>query len=133
VGFLRFLLDTHCWLWLHWQPDRLPSPVKRRLRQGSNELVLSAVNVLEITIKQASGRLRLPQSVEAFVADLLASSVRPLPLLLDHAIAIGTLPPLHQDPFDRLLVAQALVEDLTLVTADAHILRYPARTLDARK
>ena len=133
MGLLKLLLDTHCWLWLHWQPERLPSPVKRRLRQGSSELYLSAVNVLEITIKYASGRLRLPQSPDAFVSDLLANAVRPLPLLLEHAAAVGTLPSLHQDPFDRLLVAQALAEDLTLVSADPQILRYAARTLDARK
>lgn len=89
--------------------------------------------MLEITIKQASGKLRLPQSLESLVSDLLASGVRPLALALDHATAVGTLPPLHQDPFDRMLVSQALVEDLLLVTADPQILRYPVRTLDARK
>ena len=130
---MRLLLDTHCWLWFHWQPDRLPSPVRRRLRQGSNELFLSAVNVLEITIKHRTGRLRLPQSPDAFVAELLDAPVQALPIHLEHAAAMGTLPPIHQDPFDRLLVAQAIVEDLTLVTADPMVLKYPARTMDARK
>ena len=133
MGVLRLLLDTHCWIWFHWYPDRLPSPIRRRLRQESSELFLSAATVIEITIKHGSGRLRLPQSPDEFVAALLASSVLPLPVGLDHALAVGTLPPHHQDPFDRLLVAQALVEDLTLVSADPQVLRYPARTLDARK
>jgi len=103
------------------------------MRQESNELFLSAVSVFELTIKHGSGRLRLPQTPDDLVTALLAESVQPLPIELDHALAVGSLPPHHQDPFDRLLVAQALVEDLTIVTADPQVMRYPARTLDARK
>lgn len=128
-----YLLDTHCWLWLKAEPTRLPSPLRRRLLRSPEALVLSSVAVMEIVIKSGTGRLRLDGEVSRFVAELLDDGVRPLAVTFEHALRLGSLAPLHRDPFDRLLVAQALEEGLTLVSADPQVLEYDVRVLDARK
>lgn len=128
-----YLLDTHCWLWLKAEPARLPSPLRRRLLRSPEALVLSSVAVMEVTVKSATGRLRLDGEVSRFVAELLDDGVRPLAVTLAHALRLGSLAPLHRDPFDRLLVAQALEEGLTLVSADPQVLEYDVPVLDARK
>lgn len=127
------LLDTHCWLWLKAEPERLPSPLRRRLLRDPPKLVLSAACVMEIIIKHAAGRLKLQDAPQNLVAALLEDGVQPLDATVAHALRLATLPPHHRDPFDRLLIAQALTEGLTLVTADAQILAYDVPTIDARK
>ena len=93
---------------------------------------MSAASVWEISIKSALGRLDQLDAPEVWFPKLRDEwGVRPLPITLDHALAVRTLPRLHGDPFDRMLVAQALCEDLTLVTADQRIAAYDIRTLDA--
>lgn len=87
---------------------------------------------MEIVIKQAVGKLTLSGGAHQFVAELVEDGVRTLDASVEHMLRMGTLPPRHRDPFDRLLVAQALVEGLTLVSADAQVLAYDAQTLDAR-
>jgi PIN domain nuclease of toxin-antitoxin system len=133
VGVLNLLLDTHCWLWLKLDPDRLPSPVRRRILRDPTKLVLSSACVMEIVIKHAAGRLKLKGDPAQLVAELLGDGVAPLSATVEHALRIATLPPNHRDPFDRLLVAQALVEGLTLVTADPQVLAYGMPSIDARK
>ncbi|MGE0360079.1 MAG: type II toxin-antitoxin system VapC family toxin [Vicinamibacterales bacterium] len=131
---MTFLLDTHCWLWLKTDASRLATPVRRRLLRSSGELVLSSVCVLEMVVKQASGKLSLGSGgTDRFVADLIEDGVAVLDATVEHMLAMGGLPPRHRDPFDRLLVAQAMVEGLTLVSADPQVLGYDAKTLDARK
>lgn len=133
MGILRLLLDTHCWLWLKQDPARLPSPLRRRIVRNPAKLVLSAASVMEISIKQATGRLRLSDDPARLVSELIEDGVVPLVVTVEHALRMATLPPLHRDPFDRLLVAQAQVEGLTLVSADAHVLAYDVISIDARK
>jgi PIN domain nuclease of toxin-antitoxin system len=130
---LKFLLDTHCWLWLKAAPERLPSPLRRRLTRQPSHLVLSTVSVLEIATKAATGRLRLTASPSRFVAELIEDGVSTLDITPAHALEMSALPQLHRDPFDRLLVAQAIVEGLVLVSADAAVLAYDVETVDARK
>ena len=130
---MRLLLDTHCWLWLKLDPTRLPSPVRRRLSGNPVNLALSTVCVLEIAIKHAAGRLKLEGTAATLVDELLADGVDVLPIASAHAWQVGRLPPLHRDPFDRLLIAQALVEGLTVVSADPRVLAYNVRKIDARK
>jgi PIN domain nuclease of toxin-antitoxin system len=130
---VTYLLDTHCWLWLKLDDSRLPSPVRRKLLRDPDQLVLSSVCVMEIVVKQAVGKLTLSGGAHHFVAELLEDGVRTLDASVEHMLRMGTLPPRHRDPFDRLLVAQALVEGLTLVSADPHVLAYEPRALDARK
>jgi PIN domain nuclease of toxin-antitoxin system len=121
---VRLLLDTHIWLWLLEQPSRVPPSVFAQISDAT-ELVLSVATTWEIAIKKQLGKLQ----TKAGAADLRDEIVREmaateLAILGPHAIAAGQLPLVHKDPFDRMLVAQALVEDLILVTADAQVLRY---------
>ncbi len=119
---MRLLLDTHVFLWWCADDDRL-GPVERdAIRDPANDIYLSAVSVWEITIKQALGRLRVPELPSAAAARL---GMQPLPMTAEHAEATSALPPIHQDPFDRMLVAQARVESLTLVTGDETVRSYP--------
>lgn len=134
MGRVTYLLDTHCWLWLKADASRLPSPVRRRLLREPRELVLSSVCVMELVLKQAAGKLSLGTGgTQQFIAELLDDGVSTLDAGVEHMLRMGLLPPRHRDPFDRLLVAQAMVEGLTLVSADAQVLAYDVKTLDARK
>jgi len=131
---VTYLLDTHCWLWLKIDSSRLPSPVRRRLLRNPRQLVLSSVCVMELVIKHAVGKLSLGAGgAQQFVAELVDDGVATLDASIEHMLQMGVLPPRHRDPFDRLLVAQAMVEGLTLVSADPHVLAYDVKTLDARK
>jgi PIN domain nuclease of toxin-antitoxin system len=130
---VKVLLDTHIWLWLKTDPHRLPSSVRRRLSSDSTSLYLSAACVMEISIKQAIGKLRIGATTTEFVEELLAKGAVPAAVGIEHAIVAGALPLHHRDPFDRTLIAQAQVEVLTLITADPRILRYDVATIDARK
>lgn len=133
MGAVTYLLDTHCWLWLKSDDSRLPSALRRRLLRDPGQLVLSSVCVMEIVLKQAAGKLSLSGGTRQFVDELIEDGVRTLDASVEHMVRMATLPARHRDPFDRLLVAQALVERLTLVSADPHVLAYDATTLDARK
>ena len=131
---MTYLLDTHCWLWLKTDASRLPSPLRRKLLRQPAELVLSSVCVMELVIKQSAGKLSLGAGgTRQFVAELIDDGVSTLEAGVEHMLRMGLLPPHHRDPFDRLLVAQAMVEGLTLVSADAQVLGYDVKTLDARK
>jgi PIN domain nuclease of toxin-antitoxin system len=130
---MRLLLDTHCWLWLKEDPARLPSRLRRRIIRDPGNLVLSSVVVLEVAIKLSLGKLRLARGPAAFVSDLLEDGVRPLAATVDHMLTLAALPPIHRDPFDRMLVAQAVTEGLMLVSADPQVLAYRVKSLDARQ
>jgi PIN domain nuclease of toxin-antitoxin system len=122
---LRILLDTHCWLWMLQEPDRLAEESRELLRDPLHELYLSAASTWEMAMKSALGKLRLPQPPAAFVPLALAASrVAALPISLVHGLRAGELPPHHRDPFDRMLVAQAQLESLTLLTADSAFGKY---------
>lgn len=103
----------------------------RRWRDKAHVLHFSAASAWEIAVKQALGKLKLPTDGD-LVASLARHSMVPLAISVQHAVAAGRLPPLHRDPFDRLLVAQALEEGLVFVSADAPLSRYGAPILDAR-
>ncbi len=107
---MKLLLDTHIWLWMKDDQGRIPSPVRGRLSRDSVSLYLSAVCVMEISIKLSIGKLPMDVPANEFVERLLSQGVIPLPVGIDHALAAGALPPHHRDPFDRTLVAQARVE-----------------------
>jgi len=97
------------------------------------QLVLSSVCVLEIVVKHAGGKLRLQGTPADLISELLEDGVAELPMTVPHALQLGRLPALHRDPFDRLLVAQAISEGLTIVSADPHVLAYHAVQIDARR
>lgn len=116
---MRLLLDTHCWLWHLAEPVRLGTTARAAIADDENEIFLSAASVWEIVTKHAIGKLRLPEPPETYVRTRqIATSIRSLPITDEHALRVSALPSLHRDPFDRIIIAQALVEGLTFVTAD---------------
>jgi len=126
---MRLLLDTHVFLWLLAEPERLGSQLAS-LQDPANDLMLSAASSWEIAIKVQLGRLDLPDDPRRYVPDRMrAIGADPLPVEHNHALAVTELPPIHRDPFDRLLVAQARDLGLRIVTADAQIARYDVETV----
>jgi PIN domain nuclease of toxin-antitoxin system len=123
------LLDTHVVLWAAADPERLSPAVRQLLHDRSTQLSVSTVSLAEVDIKVAIGRLELDQPFERLVASLDAQW---LALGAEHVIALRSVPLLHRDPFDRLLLGQARAEQLTLVTADDQLLRYDVDVLSAR-
>lgn len=122
---MRALLDTHAFLW--WiNDDGLLSPRARQvIGNGDNELLFSAASGWEMAIKIGLGKLALTQELERFMAEQLTiNSIQTLPVQLSHALRVASMPPYHRDPFDRLLVAQAQMEDLPIITGDPQIARY---------
>ena len=128
---MDFLLDTHVAIWWMEGSGRLGSRCKATLFQPGARLWMSTASVWEMAIKSGLGRLTLSTPLDECIPDLFAQGAHCLPISLPHALAVRTLPAHHADPFDRMLIAQAQCEDLTLVTADALILAYHIRTLDA--
>ena len=121
---MRYLVDTHVWLWLLESPGKL-SPTVRAALEQANDLVLSVASVWELAIKSRLGKIALPSDVTAARDEFLSQAgARELPIQSAHALRAAELPLLHRDPFDRLLIAQAQLEQLTLVTADDAIRRY---------
>lgn len=122
---MRFLVDTHCWLWLQASPERLSSEMLSLLEDPANELILSAASSWEIAIKYALGKLPLPEPPSRYVPSRMATSgSRGLPVEHAHALRVAELPAHHRDPFDRLLIAQAQIEKLVLVTVDREFEKY---------
>jgi PIN domain nuclease of toxin-antitoxin system len=127
----RLLLDTHVWLW--WQSDhhRL-GPATRNAIAEADDVYLSAASAWEISIKISLGKLRLPRGAD-IESELHRDGFLPLPIDMGHAKAFATLPNIHRDPFDRMLIAQATVEGLTLATADEALTRYAIPLLRASR
>lgn len=123
------LLDTHVLLWANAAPERLGRNTVAEITQIGSNLFVSAVTVAEIAIKRSIGKLRMTLAISDLLAPLDA---RELALTMAQAEALERLPMIHRDPFDRLLVAQASCDGLTLVTADDRLLAYPVAMLDAR-
>ncbi len=125
---MRILLDTHVLLW--WLDDNpaLSGRAREAISDGSNIVYVSAATIWEIVIKQALGKLVIPPD---WVAAVHQEGFRRLSITWDHALQVARLPELHRDPFDRLLVAQAVVEGLVLVTNDDRLAGYPATILEA--
>lgn len=124
---MRLLLDTHVLLWW-WQDDpHLSDELRAQIATPSHELFVSVASAWEITIKTSLGKLRFP--LERMTPLLDAEGFRLLPIQLIHALAVADLPWHHRDPFDRLLIAQARAEGLTLVTCDARFAQYEVAVL----
>jgi PIN domain nuclease of toxin-antitoxin system len=119
------LLDTHVLLWAAGQPDKLSERARSLLNDPANTLMFSAVSLWEIAIKQGLGRNDFRVDVHLLRRGLLDNGYSELAVTSAHAVAVDLLPSLHKDPFDRMLVAQTLVEGVTLVTADTQVAQYP--------
>jgi PIN domain nuclease of toxin-antitoxin system len=126
---LNLLLDTHVFLWLQTDPERLGEHL-RVVEDQRTTLLLSAASSWEIAIKYQLGKLPLPEAPERYVpVRMRAIGAEALAVEHPHALAVATLPPLHRDPFDRLLVAQATLLDLTIATADPSVAQYAVATV----
>jgi len=122
---MRLLLDTHLLVWAMGEPERLPAGCVAMLEDPSNSLVFSVASLWELVIKQALGRPDFNLEPSLLRQALLDGGWQELPIEASHALAVSHLPPLHRDPFDRLLLAQAQVEGLLLLTADSQLSLYP--------
>ena len=126
---VRVLLDTQVFLWLQAAPERLGEHL-RTVEDPHNELIVSAASSWEIAIKHEIGKLTLPEEPARYVPSRIRMiGARALAVEHAHALAVATLPALHRDPFDRLLVAQAQLEGMTILTADDSVARYPVGSI----
>ncbi len=128
---MRVLIDTHIFLWL-FAGIRISQSVKDFLLDtANNEIYVSHATAWEISIKYGVRKLELPETPELFVPDRIKrANFLHLPIKIQHVLQVHNLPPIHKDPFDRLLVSQARIENLTILTADPNFAKYQIKTLD---
>ncbi len=119
------LLDTHLLLWAAGMPEKLSAAARGLLEAEDAELFFSAASLWEIAIKRGLGRADFQVDARLLRRGLLDNGYSELPIGSEHAVAIDSLPPIHKDPFDRLLVAQATVEGIILLTANSLVAQYP--------
>lgn len=124
---MNLLVDTHLLLWAAGDPQKLSRAARRLLDDAGNELWFSAASLWEVAIKHGLGREDFRVEPRRLRRGLLDNGWRELTITSEHAVATEDLPPAHKDPFDRMLLAQAAVEGLTLVSSDAIVARYPGR------
>jgi len=125
---MNLLLDTHVLLWCLGSPDRLRRETRKKIEAPDTVVFVSAASAWEIEMKRALGKLKVPADLEE---QLQEKRFTELPVRVRHVRALRSLPDLHRDPFDRMLVAQAVADNLVIVTADDKVRAYPARTIDA--
>lgn len=125
---MRLLLDTHALLWWLADAPQLGIAARARIAQGANSILVSTASVWEIEIKRAIGKLEAPDDLASAIE---RSSFEPLPISVAHATTAGRLLPHHGDPFDRMLIAQAMVEQLIIVTKDSAFGAYDVTLMDA--
>ena len=127
---MRLLLDTHAFIWWAEEPDRLSQAALTACLDDRNQLVLSVASAWEMQIKLQLGKMRIGTSLAKLIElQRQVNEIRLLPVELGHVLAIGSLPLHHRDPFDRLIIAQARVEELVVVTTDPLFAAYGAMTL----
>lgn len=127
---MKVLLDTHVFLWWINDDSRLSQNVRQIISDSANELFLSAVSGWEIAIKSRLGRLDLPGNLEGFISEQIAfNAMQSLPVKMSHALHTYSLPLLHRDPFDRMLVSQSQLERLPILTMDTQIAAYDVDVL----
>lgn len=125
---MRLLLDTHALLWTLLERKRLSATATEAIEDGANDVFVSVVSVWEIEIKLAKGKLPIPGTLKEALSEQRFES---LPVTLRHVLAVESLPRHHRDPFDRMLIAQAQLDGLTLVSSDSEIRHYPVAVLPA--
>ncbi len=127
---MKVLLDTHTFLWWISDVPQLSLKAREIISNVENELFLSAASGWEIAIKTGLGKLKLPADITPFILDQMnINAISPLPVHLNHALHVYTLPDLHRDPFDRLLIAQAQVESLPIITIDPQFTGYQVEVI----
>ena len=122
---MKLLLDTHILLWAAGEPDKLSAEAYALLDDPQNELLFSAASIWEIVIKHSLGRDDFKANASRVRRGLLDNGYTELPITSHHALAVESLPPIHKDPFDRILIAQAITEGILLLTVDSMLTHYP--------
>jgi PIN domain nuclease of toxin-antitoxin system len=122
---VKLLLDTHLLLWAAGEPSRLSRKARTLIANPQNELLFSAASVWEVAIKRGLGRSDFQVDARLLRRGLLDNGYSELSIVSDHVVVTESLPPIHKDPFDRVLVAQATVEGITLLTVDSLVAQYP--------
>ena len=122
---MKLLLDTHLLLWAAGDPNRLSREARRLVDNPNNELLFSVASLWEVAIKRGLGRDDFKLDARVLRRGLLDNGYSELPIISEHVVAIDSLPSIHKDPFDRVLVAQATVEGITLLTTDSLVSKYP--------
>ena len=123
---MKLLLDTHLLVWAADSIERVPLGARNLMADPKNELLFSVASLWEIAIKQGLNRPDFQVDARLLRRGLIDNGYHELPIFSEHAVAIDTLPPIHKDPFDRLLIAQATVEGITLLTDDSTVAQYPS-------
>ncbi len=124
------MLDTHTWLWWITEPERVPRRASSVIESGDNEVLISVASSWEIAIKYAIGKLKLPEPPEEFVPRRLArDGIGTLHIEHRHALHVASLPLHHHDPFDRILIAQAQLEGIPIITADPKFSAYEVEVM----
>lgn len=124
------LLDTHILIWVAADDPRLPAHVRNRIKNRANDFLVSDGSIWEMAVKAGIGKLRFDEGLEGFLAREFETNLyRPLEIRRSHLFRVETLPQIHRDPFDRLLIAQAIEEDLPILTADPSVSQYPVKTV----
>ena len=127
---MKLLIDTQCWLWWFAEPDRLQEATIAKIVDETNELWFSVASIWEMGIKVGLGKLPLPEPIDRYLSSRMKQlGARSLEIRADHALQAGGLPLHHRDPFDRMLIAQAQVEGMTIVTSDRMFARYEVEIL----
>jgi PIN domain nuclease of toxin-antitoxin system len=122
---MKFLLDTHLLLWAAGQPERLSKPARELIENPDNALYFSAASIWEIAIKSSLGREDFKADARLIRRGLIDNGYQEIAISSEHAAGVQALPLVHKDPFDRLLIAQSLVEGMPLVTMDPLLSQYP--------
>lgn len=127
---MRLLLDTHAFVWWINDDSRLSDEARNLFSDGGNELLFSVASGWEMAIKISSGKLTVTGDLVSYLSRYLAeNAIEVLPISLSHAAGVAELPNYHRDPFDRLLISQALQENIALLSADPQVARYPAQII----
>jgi PIN domain nuclease of toxin-antitoxin system len=129
---MKILLDTQIFLWMFLNPARISANVESLLKNPANEIFLSSASSWEIAIKYGIGKLKLPDAPEIYVPDRMnRANLKTLTITHEHGLAIANLPIIHKDPFDRILITQSNIENLTLLSSDHIFSQYTVKLIDA--
>lgn len=127
---MKFLIDTHCWIWWFLSPEKLNDESFKHIQNPHHEVILSIASAWEMSIKYGLGKLHLPLPAGDYIPKMLFDQkMSSLPIILEHALRAGELPNHHRDPFDRLIVSQAMVEKIPIMTADAKLKKYDVKII----
>ncbi len=127
---MKLLLDTQCWLWWFAQPEKLNESVIEQIADETNEIWFSVASIWEMGIKVSIRKLPLPEHIDDYVSTRMTQlGARSLEITASHALRVAALPLHHRDPFDRMLIAQAQIEDMLLVSADSMFNQYEVSLL----